>query len=291
MSSKVKEVQALLLCDMTPLEDMLIDDLEGILRASLPADSYFESCDVRANHDWSALPWIEIVFAFASTTIATSVLTKFGDDIYAFIKKELTSLSSKTRRKKQLILAEIKRLESRKAGERKFEFQDDAYYQRIDDDIRALSKIEEEIDNLDKIEEVDDVSLSLLNPRKACTITINAHDVLLQGRFESQSDEEFFEVIGKAQELFLEAKKMMESEREKLLQSPLYRVESSGAKQTPAFQSGLWLEYGYDREKKKWELVSITQYKPDSKTGGYMFVEGEPHRIYFSHDISKREKK
>ncbi len=237
------------------------------------------------------LVW-KIGFTPASTTIATSVVSKFGEDIYAFLKNEVVSLSSKRRRKKQLIQEKIRQLEKLKTPDPDFNFLDETDFRRIEDDIRDLSRKEDEVDKLDKLDEVDDPSLSLLNPRKCFTITINTHDVLLQGRCESHSDEEFFEAIGKVHQLFIEAKKMMETELETLLQSPLYHVESVGAKQTPAFEQGLWLEYEYDREKKKWELVRITQYTPDSKKGGFSFVEGEPHRVYFfPHDISKREKK
>src|SRR6266516_642568 len=95
------------------------------------------------------LVW-KIGFTPVSTTIATSVVSKFGEDIYAFLKNEVVSLSSKRRRKKQLIQEKIRQLEKLKTPDPDFNFLDETDFRRIEDDIRDLSRKEDEVDKLDK---------------------------------------------------------------------------------------------------------------------------------------------
>lgn len=79
--------QSFLLYDSKTLPIELIEEFEKLLSTSLSV----KRIDVskRVNHSPLAFNWLEIAFIFVSSSIASSILKKFGDDLYLFIKKKL----------------------------------------------------------------------------------------------------------------------------------------------------------------------------------------------------------
>jgi hypothetical protein len=263
-----REAETIFISDYTPLDAEFRNELERVLSSSLKVDSW----DMSAKHVSFALPWLEIALIFASSTIAASILSKIGEDIYTQFKREIVKALDNRKKNRKISEDRIKALEELKA----------VGYKELKDTLglKETSGLSHSIlmEMLNSPADAEQI-LDYLFDKKRITITINANDVLLQGRVESESYEVLLEAIKNAEQMVLDAREKQKAGIEKILQDPKLYRESHSAKQTPVFQEGLWFGYYYDNMKKQWEFKGVAMYKPDPKYGNFFGISGETDRV------------
>jgi len=62
-------------------------------------------------------PWLEIVLAFASTTVATTLITKISEDIYYHFKGKLLKAHDKKETEREILVERLERLKAGKITE------------------------------------------------------------------------------------------------------------------------------------------------------------------------------